>query len=250
MAFNPMTNTLYVANADSGTVSVIDATTCNAKVSSGCGQTAATIPVTSPAVAQGTPSPFAVGVDEARNILYIADIVHSDIMVVDGAACNGKVTTGCSQPLALIPVGGWPTGVALDPSLDAAYVPQNVDGEVSILRLLHTRSGALGRQTRSGSSFQGSFTVWFDSASPGQGYVFFGSGSGCTGLVETATQDQGAGTTSHTVTVTGNDLPGTVGNNGILPGATYWYEVENVGKSGTEIDNNGGKCYSITIPST
>lgn len=248
MAFNPATNTLYVANADSGTVSVLDATTCNAKDSSGCGQTAATIPVSSPDVAQGTPSPFAVGVDEARDVLYIADIVHSTLTVVDGATCNGKISSGCSQPLAIIPVGGWPTGVAIDLSLDAAYVPQNVDGEVSVVRLLHARAGATGDLTRFGSSSQGSFTVWFDSASPGQGYVLFGSGPGCTGLVETATQDQGAGTISHAVTVTGNDLPGTVGDNGIQPDATYWYETVTVTKSGTEIDNNGGKCYSVTVP--
>jgi hypothetical protein len=240
-----------VANADSGTVSVIDATACNAKDSSGCGQTAATIAVNSPAVAQGAPSPFTVEVDGVRDVLYVTDVVHSDIMVVDGATCNGKVSSGCNQPLALIPVGGWPTNLALDLALDAAYVPQNVDGEVSIVRLLHSRAGAVGQLTRVGSSSsQGSFTVWFDSASPGQGYVLFGSGPGCLGLVETATQDQGAGTTSHTVQVRGNDLPGTVGDNGIIPGTTYWYETVTMTGSGREIDNNGGKCYRVTIPTS
>jgi hypothetical protein len=29
---------------------------------------------------------------------------------------------------------------------------------------------------------------------------------------------------------------------------TYWYEVATVTKSGTELDNNGGKCYSVTVP--
>jgi hypothetical protein len=99
-----------------------------------------------------------------------------------------------------------------------------------------------------GPGSSASFLVPFTSASPGQGEVLFGSGPGCLGLVETATQDQGAGTTSHTVTVTGNDLPGTVGDNGIVPGATYWYETVTVIKSGTEVDNNGGRCYSVTIP--
>jgi hypothetical protein len=80
--------------------------------------------------------------------------------------------------------------------------------------------------------------------------VLFGSGPGCLGLVQTATQDLGAGTTQHTVVVTGNDLPGTVGNIGITPGATYYYEVETVSASGTEIDNNGGKCYTVTVPSS
>jgi hypothetical protein len=80
--------------------------------------------------------------------------------------------------------------------------------------------------------------------------VYFGSGPGCSGLVEVATQDLRPGTASHTVVVTGNDLPGTVGNIGIQPGVTYWYEVVTVIRNGTEIDNNGGTCYSVSIPST
>jgi hypothetical protein len=38
-----------------------------------------------------------------------------------------------------------------------------------------------------------------------------------------------------------------VGDNGIQPGATYWYEAVTVTKSGTEVENNGGKCYSVTV---
>ncbi len=94
------------------------------------------------------------------------------------------------------------------------------------------------------------FTVTFTTAQPGQGAVYFGSGPGCSGLVEAATQDSGAGTTSHTVVVQGNDLPGSVGDNGIVPGATYWYETVSITPSGQVIDNNNGRCYSVTIPTT
>jgi beta-glucosidase len=92
-----------------------------------------------------------------------------------------------------------------------------------------------------------SFTVSYTSTAPGQGRVLFGSGPGCSGLVETATQDVGAGSTSHMIVVQGNELPGTVGSNGLQPGATYWYEMVTITSSGTEIDNNGGQCYSVTI---
>ena len=78
--------------------------------------------------------------------------------------------------------------------------------------------------------------------------MLFGTGPGCTGLVETATQDVGAGSTNHMIVVRGNDLPGTVGDNDIVPGVTYWYETVTVTSSGQEIDNNGGNCYSVTIP--
>jgi hypothetical protein len=39
-----------------------------------------------------------------------------------------------------------------------------------------------------------------------------------------------------------------VGDVGITPDVTYWYETVSTSASGTEIDNNGGKCYSVTIP--
>jgi phospholipase C len=95
---------------------------------------------------------------------------------------------------------------------------------------------------------EGAFEVDFTSTKPGQGMVYFGSGPGCHGLVEVATRDAGSGTTNHRVLVMGNDLPGTVGDNGIVPGATYWYEVATVSTSGNEIDDNSGKCYRVTIP--
>jgi hypothetical protein len=92
------------------------------------------------------------------------------------------------------------------------------------------------------------FTIDFSSAQPGRAQVLFGPGPGCSGLVMTATADQGAGTTHHWFVVTGNDLPGTVGDIGITPGMTYWYETVTMSTSGPEIDNNGGKCYSVTVP--
>lgn len=93
-----------------------------------------------------------------------------------------------------------------------------------------------------------SFVVSFTSTAAGQAMVLFGTGPGCIGLVETALRDQGAGTTNHTVVVTGNDLPGTVGDNGIQPGTTYFFEVVTTTGSGTLTDNNSGACYSVTIP--
>lgn len=91
-------------------------------------------------------------------------------------------------------------------------------------------------------------SVTFYSKTPGQGMIFFGSGPGCTGLVEVATRDSGTGTTTHTVLVQGNDLPGTVGNIGLTPGTTYWYEAVTATPTGMEVDNNGGACYSFTTP--
>lgn len=89
------------------------------------------------------------------------------------------------------------------------------------------------------------FAVTFTSATPGQGIVLFGPS--CDALVETATRDLGAGTMTHTVLVTGNDLPGTVGDIGLTPGARYAYEIVTVTSAGQQVDNNGGNCYYTTV---
>jgi phospholipase C len=90
------------------------------------------------------------------------------------------------------------------------------------------------------------FVVAFNSKNPGTGTVNFGTS--CNGLVMTATADSGAGKTSHYVTVTGNDLPGTVGNIGITPGTTYYYETISTSTAGREVNNNNGQCFQVTIP--
>jgi phospholipase C len=106
----------------------------------------------------------------------------------------------------------------------------------------------LDPQTGTQLADQPAFQVTFSSTTPGQGLVYFGSGPGCLGLVEVATRDAGTGTATHRVLVLGNDLPGTVGDNGIVPGTTYWYETVTVSAKGQEVDNNAGKCYSVTVP--
>jgi predicted lipoprotein with Yx(FWY)xxD motif len=100
------------------------------------------------------------------------------------------------------------------------------------------------------NSTTASFLVEFSTPNPGQGIVFFGQGPGCTGLVEVGTQDMSAGTTTHMVNVVGNDLPGTVGDNGILPGATYSYEVGAITSTGVALDDHAGACYTVKVPAS
>jgi quercetin dioxygenase-like cupin family protein len=109
---------------------------------------------------------------------------------------------------------------------------------------------ALPTVAPSGPGMSASFVTTFSSVRPGNGMVLFGSGPGCSGLVETAMTDSGAGTVSHSVTVRGNDMPGTVGDIGIVPGVTYWFEAVTVTRAGVEVDNNDGKCYSVTVPTS
>lgn len=102
----------------------------------------------------------------------------------------------------------------------------------------------------SGQGTSASFTIAFTSKAPGQGLVYFASGAGCSALTQVATQDVTAGTTNHILTVSGNEMPGSVGDIGIQAGQTYSFEVLTVTSSGTEVDTNNGKCYAVTVPST
>jgi plastocyanin len=105
---------------------------------------------------------------------------------------------------------------------------------------------AIGELMASPPGVTGRFTVTFSSLKAGQGEVYFGPSFNA--LVMVATRDRHAGTTQHAVIVTGNDLPGPAGDVGILPGATYFFQTVTITPTGQIVDNNGGKCYSVTIP--
>jgi hypothetical protein len=117
--------------------------------------------------------------------------------------------------------------------------------------LLHTCDGSVQPMTdltqpmanNTPLSVASGFAVTFYSKVPGQGMIYFGPS--CNALVEVATRDVTPNSTTHTVFVSGNDLPGTVGDIGITPGTQYFYEAVTIPRNGVpEIDNNNGNCYT------
>jgi YVTN family beta-propeller protein len=122
---NEATKTIYVGNGHDDTVSVIDGSTCNATVTSGCGQSP-------PAVAVGR-FPGALVVDEATNTVYAVDADDNAVSVINGATCNGSVTSGCGQTPPTAPVGSNPIWIALNPATHTVYVINEADSTVSAL---------------------------------------------------------------------------------------------------------------------
>lgn len=121
-------------------------------------------------------------------------------------------------------------------TIDPGQAQSLINASWKLIQRVTDLSGTLGFEVDSRSSL------------PGQSQVLFGTSPDCAGLNSVATQDQGGGTEHH-IFVTGNDLAGTVGDIGIIPGTTYWYETVTTHPDGTrEIDNNGGRCYSATVP--
>lgn len=128
-ALNPATRTVYVANAVSGSVSVIDAAGCNAMTTRGCGHAVKSI--------RDRFGPDAVDVDVATDTVYAANAGQSGngdtVSVINGATCNGHTARGCGQVPRTVKVGGGAFSVSVDQASDTIYVANNNDGTMSII---------------------------------------------------------------------------------------------------------------------
>jgi len=125
VAVNEATDTVYVANRDDGTVSVIDGATCNGSDTSGCGQAWPTVTVGS--------APQALGVDELTDTIYVTNTGGDTVSVINGATCNGTNTSGCAQIPATVTVGNAPRAVGVNPVTNTIYVANRDDGTVSVI---------------------------------------------------------------------------------------------------------------------
>ena len=87
-AIDSATHTVYVANVTSDTVSVFDAATCNAAVSSGCNTSRSRLLRTGKA-------PKWVATDQASNTVYVSNGDDGTASLLNGATCNATVVSGC-----------------------------------------------------------------------------------------------------------------------------------------------------------
>ena len=131
IAVDQATDTIYVVNSNSNTVSVINGSTCNAQNSSGCSHTL-------PAVTLRT-SPVDVAVNQATDTVYVANWGNgagTTVSVIDGRTCNGQVTSGCGRTPARVTIGTGPAGVIVDQATDTVYaatVAPNGAAAVSVI---------------------------------------------------------------------------------------------------------------------
>ncbi len=134
LAIDPRTNTIYAtdvvwATQDADTVYVIDGSTCDAQVQSGCNQTPATITVGD--------DPRGLAVDELTRTLYVVNHGAGDyaasMSAIDAATCNAQNRTGCAQTPPTTPVGFGAYTVSLDPVTQNLYIPNTGDSSVSVI---------------------------------------------------------------------------------------------------------------------
>lgn len=128
-AVDPTTDTIYVANDASNTVSVIDGATCNGAVHSGCGQHTATITVGA--------SPNWIALDPANHSAYTADQgnngVGSAVSVINTATCDSTDLAGCDQKTPTVAVGTQPWALTVDQALHSVFVINNWDDTISVI---------------------------------------------------------------------------------------------------------------------
>src|SRR6266568_1121705 len=104
-AVNPVTNKVYVLNAGSSSVTVIDGATNNTT----------TVPAGS--------GPVSVAVNPVTNKVYVANFSSADVTVIDGATNN--TTT--------VPAGLGPVSVAVNPVTNQVYVANKFDGNMTVI---------------------------------------------------------------------------------------------------------------------
>jgi DNA-binding beta-propeller fold protein YncE len=128
VAIDPATDTIYVADLQngegSGTVSVINGTTCNAATTTGCGHTPPTVTVGF--------GPTAIAFDPANQTVAVTNVEDTSVTVINAATCQATVTTSCHRPQPRFPVGRAPNVIAIDPAAQTIYTA-NLDNTVSII---------------------------------------------------------------------------------------------------------------------
>ncbi len=119
---DPATHTLYVPYGNAADrVAVVNAATCNARRTSGCGQAPAVV-----TVGKGT---FDLAVSVKTDTVYAPSTSANSVAVINGAKCNGTNHSGCRHLAATVKVGLFPVGVAVNDRTHTVYVTNNTLGD-------------------------------------------------------------------------------------------------------------------------
>ena len=117
IAIDARTDTVYAANFDDGTVSVFNGATCNGENTTGCGQTPATVSLTSGS------APIGMFADPANHTVYIANVFGPDVSMLDSAQCNATDLGACATTaVATVNVGSGSGDVDVDQATHTVYV--------------------------------------------------------------------------------------------------------------------------------
>jgi DNA-binding beta-propeller fold protein YncE len=140
LTVDPSTDTVYVANNNDNTVSVIDGAGCNRSVSAGCHRHP-------PAVGTGGGVAF-MAEDRSRHTLFVLNQTDGTMSEINTRTCNGHIHSGCPARAHNAwlpwkpPTGENPNAFALVPGTGTAYLV-NGGGEAYLAPVSIKRCNAL-----------------------------------------------------------------------------------------------------------
>lgn len=130
VAVNKDTQTLYTANQIDNTVSVIDASRCNADTTSGCRH---------PVPALTIPHPGGLAADPAAHTTYVTTGANA-VSMIDTRTCNADRPAGCAHALPTVTVGDFPAAVAVDRRTHTVYVASSGAGATGTVSVINART--------------------------------------------------------------------------------------------------------------
>ena len=130
VAVNISNQTIYTANEVDNTVSVINASRCNAAVTRGCRQPPPAIPL---------PRPGSLTADPAVGTLYVPDGTTT-VAMINSRSCNAHRHGGCGQAPPIVKVGAFPAGIAVDHLTHTVYVANAGSGKTGSVSVLDERT--------------------------------------------------------------------------------------------------------------
>jgi YVTN family beta-propeller protein len=134
------TNSIYVVNRLSMSVSVFDGSMCNAFNTAGC-PTAMAPNVSIAAFPAALTNPFAsfitgrqLAIDQENHTVFIPTLGDTDLVVLNGDQCRPDHLDNCKPKISSPRTGGTPSFVAVDPSTRTVYVANLQESTISLAK--------------------------------------------------------------------------------------------------------------------
>ncbi len=132
-ALDPLTHTLYIEsdpeNGNLGTVTVLNASTCDSLRTSSC--------VSNTPYAQVGSGPVGIAVDQATDTIYVVNSNNNTVSVIDGATCNATMTSGCGKKPPSVTLGqgsvNYNVAFAIDQANRTLYVANWAGNTLSMI---------------------------------------------------------------------------------------------------------------------
>jgi DNA-binding beta-propeller fold protein YncE len=124
---NPATHTLYVANQNTNTISVVDVRHCNSMDTAGC--------VKEPTSVPGGLSPTGgFALDHQTQTLFVGNVDSDTLSVIDTGRCRAGRTSGCpTVPAPTLRTGHAPVWLAFDPDSDTVFSVDHGDNDLAAI---------------------------------------------------------------------------------------------------------------------